>query len=417
MVKRYLPGRVLARIERLMGKALKGRDLSFALKDLPLSELELLKNYSSIDSASLDKTGVALMQDRVAAFLADLEFTIQMQKGEERFADLIIAERPGRESNKFITLITHSDTVLHNYRDFTFELSQDRAYGSGVIDNKGGLVVGLCALKRFLDAFPQTHYGLRFVCSPNEEIGSIGFTETFRELATDTAVAFGLEPALDNGSIIHQRRGNRWYDVECRGREAHAGRSYGQHANAAHDLARKISMLADLTNYRKHVSVTVGHLEGGRGKHNIVCGQASMKLDVRFPSLDARESVHRKIEKILNEPLESSVDGRYRTETTYKIVDDCPPFSLTRHSKAMARELAALLSQLEGRKVFSQPAGGAGDVNYLSRQGNFVLDGLGPVGGEMHTHHEFVNASSLKTRSQGLAGFLHYLQGQKLERT
>ena len=61
----------------------------------------------------------------------------------------------------------------------------------------------------------------------------------YRELAANTAIAFGLEPALDNGSIIHQRRGNRWYEINVEGREAHAGRSYGTHANAAHDLAAK----------------------------------------------------------------------------------------------------------------------------------------------------------------------------------
>ena len=48
-----------------------------------------------------------------------------------------------------------------------------------VIDNKGGVVVGLCALQRFLRANPQTEYGLRWICSPNEEMGSIGFTQVF----------------------------------------------------------------------------------------------------------------------------------------------------------------------------------------------------------------------------------------------
>jgi glutamate carboxypeptidase len=406
----------MARLERLMGKELQERDLNFIRRDLPVTELELLKEYSSIDSASLNKTGVTVMQDKVAAYLAGLGFHLKTLSGEDRFSHLVIAEKPGKSSDKFITLITHSDTVLGNYREFSIEPADDRAFGSGVIDNKGGLVVGLTALKRFLDQTPDTAYGLRFVCSPNEEVGSIGFTEVFRELGPDTVVAFGLEPALDNGSIIHQRRGNRWYDVEIKGKEAHAGRSYGHHANAAHDLARKIVSLAEITNYRKHVSVSVGAVRGGRDKHNIICGDASMKLDVRFPSMEARESTHRRIEKILGEPSERSVDGKFETVTSYRIVDDCPPFSLTRRSKAMARELAALISHLEGRKVFSQPAGGAGDVNYLSTPTNFVLDGLGPVGGEMHTHHEFVSVASLKTRSQALAGFLHYLQNQKLER-
>lgn len=80
----------------------------------------------------------------------------------------------------------------------------------------------------------------------------------------------------------------------------------------------------------------------------------------------------------------------------------------------MAAQYAGLVSHLEGRRIGSEPSGGAGDVNYLSTKDNFVLDGLGPVGGNMHTHHEFVHIQTLQTRSQALAGYLHYLQRQKL---
>lgn len=387
-------------------------DLSLLNDPLPVSELEMLREFSKVDSSTLNKPGVMEMQNSVADILSALNFSIQWISKEERFGDLLIAEKKGR-SKKFITLITHSDTVLRNYREFG--VAGDKAFGSGVIDNKGGLVVGLCGVQRFLMKTSELEYSLRFICSPNEEMGSIGFTEIFRELGHDTVVAFGLEPGLDNGSIIHQRRGNRWYDVEVLGREAHAGRSYGNHVNAAHDLAAKIVDMAALTKYKKNVSVSIGHIEGGKDRHNVICGDARAKIDVRFPSMDARDDLHNKIVKILETPRESSVDGKFKSSTTYKIVDDCPPFSLTKKSRRMAREYSALVSKLENRTVLSQPAGGAGDVNYLSTRENFVLDGLGPVGGDMHTNREFVNVDTLKTRAQALAGFLMYLQTQKLD--
>lgn len=397
-----------------MGSELREQDLSFLQQPLPISELERLKEFTQINSDTSCREGVQQMQDRVSAVLQSLGFVIQVIKGEDRFANLIIAERAGRQAKNFITLVTHTDTVLGNGRRFELDLANDRAHGSGVIDNKGGVIVGLSALERLLSRFPQTEYSLRFICSPNEEMGSIGFTEIFRQLAADTTVGFGLEPALDNGAIIHQRRGNRWYQIDIEGREAHAGRSYGEHANAAHDLATKIVALAKLTNYGKHTSVNVGHFEGGKDRYNIICGDAHAKLDVRFATLDSREYLHRKIEKILATSFEVSVSGVHKTHTTWKIVDDCPPFSLTRRSKKLARSYAALISQLEGRKIYSQPAGGAGDVNYLSTASNLILDGFGPVGGEMHTVGEFVHVSTLQTRSQALAGFLHHLQSLSL---
>jgi len=417
MKKRFLSAVFRRRIESLMGAALKSRDLSFLKDEVSYSELDMLKDFAQVDAATLNRTGVQELQDRVADILSELGFSIERLRGEERFADLIVAERPGR-SRKFITLITHTDTVLSNAEQpFYLDSENGRAFGAGVIDNKGGVVVGLSGLRRFLRKFPETEYSLRWICSPNEEMGSIGFTSIFRSYGADTVVAFGLEPALDNGAIIHQRRGNRWYDIEVRGREAHAGRSYGHHANAAHDLAEKVRSMSALTNYRKHVSVNIGHIHAGKEKHNVICGFAHAKMDVRFPSFEHRDHLHRKIERILSESVEVSVCGQHRTVTSYKIVDDCPPFTLTRRSKKLASNYAALVSQLEGRKILSQPGGGAGDVNYLSTDDNFVLDGLGPVGGEMHTNQEFVWVSTMKTRAQALAGFLHHLQGVKLEKS
>jgi len=415
MVKHLLPKRFLNRIEKLMGSELQARDLSFIQPDLPVSELDLLKQFVALDTQTLNKGGVERAQQLVSSSLEELGFKLKVVVEDPRFAGLIIAERQGK-SKRYISLITHTDTVLGNDQKFAVDLPNDRAAGSGVIDNKGGVVVGLSALKRFLRSYPETEYSLRFVCSPNEEMGSIGFTPIFRELGADTVVGFGLEPALDNGSIIHQRRGNRWYNVTVAGREAHAGRSYGEHGNAGHDLASKIHQIAQLTNYRKHLSVNVGHLEGGKDKHNIICGFASAKLDARFPDMESRDYLHRKIEKILLAPSDKNLCGQVPATTKYEIVDDCPPFSLTKRSRRLARSYAALITQLEGRKVYSQPAGGAGDVNYLATPANFILDGLGPVGGYMHTTDEFLTISSLASRSKSLAGFLFHLQSSNLIR-
>lgn len=394
-----------------MGSQLESRDLSFLERGNLESELDLLKKFTAIDSATLNKAGVKQAQDLVSQILTELGFAVRTVERDDRFSYLIIAERPGKQARKFVSLVTHTDTVLPNHRAFTIE--GDKAHGCGVIDNKGGVVVGLSALRRFLTAYPETEYSLRFICSPNEEMGSIGFTEMFRELGRDSVVGFGLEPALDNGSIIHQRRGNRWYNVTVTGREAHAGRSYGEHANAAHDLAAKVYQLSQLTDYKHHLSVNVGHIQGGKDRHNIICGSVSAKIDARFPSMETRDYLHKKIEKILNTPS-GSISGNFPTSTKFEIVDDCPPFSLTRRSKRLAHMYAALCSQLENRKVFSQPAGGAGDVNYLSRPENFILDGLGPIGGEMHTGQEFLHIESLATRSKALAGMLLHLQSMDL---
>jgi len=379
-----------------------------------LPELQLLEELCAMDTQSLNRPGVQRAQLWVADFLSKLGFEISMIPGDDRFAELLVAERAGR-SNQFISLITHTDTVLPNWSELRLDRNS-RAFGSGVIDDKGGVVVGLTALQKLLNQDNHAAYSLRFICSPNEEVGSPGFTEKYRELAKDTAIALGLEPALDSGNIIHQRRGNRWYDIDIEGQEAHAGRSKGEHGNAAHEMAEKIQALARLNEPDDDVNVNVGHVHAGRNLHNVICGHAHMKLDTRFPSAATRDRLHQDIERILRTPGDARSCGRVPARVSYSIVDDCPPFSLTERSQQLADFLANSIGEIEGRRILSQASGGAGDVNYLSTDRNLVLDGLGPVGGLMHTEGEFLYVNTLRTRSLALAQLLRYLQFHTLGR-
>src|SRR4051812_31827676 len=104
------------RIEKLMGAELQAGDLSFLNLALPVVELDRLKEFSAVNSATLNKAGVSQLQGRVSEILDAIGFKIQTVRGEEKFSHLVVAERPGK-SKQFITLVTHTDTVLPNDRE------------------------------------------------------------------------------------------------------------------------------------------------------------------------------------------------------------------------------------------------------------------------------------------------------------
>jgi glutamate carboxypeptidase len=371
---------------------------------------EFLEDLVNIDSTTLNAAGVERVQQKVAGQLGELGFQIQwLTRAELPYGPLLKAEVPGT-SGSFITLVSHADTVL-SPQPF-LRLNQTTASGSGVIDNKGGLTVALLGLRLFLTRKPihRLRHGIRFVSSPNEEGGSVGFLETLRGCAEDSILALGFEPALEDGSIIEARRGNRWYHVRVIGKEAHAGRSYGEHVNAAHELASQIHQLQKLTHYKKQISVNVGALSGGRDKYNVICGHAEAKIDVRFANFKSRNRLHRKIQCILEQKRNISVCGKFVPETTWELADDCPPFAATRHSRKLVKQYLQILEQIEKHPVQAKSAGGSGDVNYLSREKVTVLDGFGPVGGAMHTAAEFVYLPSLWTRALAFSQFLESLQ-------
>lgn len=391
--------------------------------------LRLLEEMNRIDSTTKDKDGVQAVQMIVQRELEAMGFAVRrVPSPTADSADLLVAEFEGESSGqlvgrdqRFVLLVGHADTVLSNVGTgpeglgaFRVDHAANRAFGAGIIDDKGGLVVALRGLRAYFDWCASEGRGprlsLRFVCSPNEEAGSPGFTDVFRTLAADSVIALGFEPALENGNVVESRRGNRWYHIEVHGRAGHAGRSKGEHVNAAHELSIKIAHLHELNDLSRGVSVNVGHIEGGLDAYNVICGRASCKLDTRFATFADRDRLHADIERILQRSFVRSADGAHGCSTTYSLADDCPPFSGSGLARPFIECYLDCVAKVGGGTVRAERAGGAGDVNYMSDRHVSVIDGLGAVGGAMHTPGEFIDLPSLVIRSDALAEFLARLE-------
>jgi glutamate carboxypeptidase len=391
----------------LFSTQLNANTLNFAAESF-------LKELVETNSDTANVAGVNECQEKIALKLKSLGFKnnfIKQPLKSISTGDLLVSELKGK-SDKFITLLMHSDTVFPISTGFlNYKIENEKAFGPGIIDDKGGIVVAINALSILLEQnIDMLKYSLRVIISPAEEIGSTGFLDIFSEYAKDTEYLLGFEPALENGSIISSRRGDRWYDIKITGIEAHAGRNHKKGANACHELAIKISKLHELTNYKKSISINIGHIEGGKDKFAIVCGEASAKLDVRFSDLKNRSELIQKIDRILNTTYVKSFENKTPTHTIFKIVDDPIPFSPTSKSIKTAEKHLEFIEKYEERKSKNELSGGTADSNFFFRKGITILDGLGPVGGNMHRNDEYILLKSIETRAKAVSDLLKYLQ-------
>ncbi|CAN5640059.1 M20 family metallopeptidase [soil metagenome] len=380
-----------------------------------------LKSLVNSSSPTMRQDEVKRTHVLLATALQELGFTINWLKDPSgKTEDLLLAEKPGSKTqldpNAFITCVSHIDTVLApqetgDYRRESHETGL-RARGAGIIDNKGGLAVLVESLRLFFQSTPNHECGFRVVSSPDEENGSSAWHATFRDIGLKSRAVLGFEPAMDDGSIISSRRGNRWYNIDIEGIEAHAGRCKGEEINAAFESAFLVVRLIEARDRLRArfssepglgVSLQIGHIEGGRDRHNVVCGSVSLKLDTRFSSFEERDALEYEISKILATPREKNLDDSF-SKIRSQIVDDCPPFATDAKTEALVQELCFEIAT-EEKTAVKKPAkaGGAGDVNHMSRPGLLVLDGLGPVGGRMHTTEEFLVLSTLQSRAAALA--------------
>lgn len=373
------------------------------------SSFELLEELIGIDSHTNNIDGIKRAQDFISDKLKVLGFEVEIVKNHQGYP-LLIAQKKGILAD-YITLIAHNDTVAKLNRS-PFRSDGDYLFGAGIADDKAGVIIGLEALKKYIGLEPNHKYSLRFIISPNEETGSQGFHHLFSEIGRRSKYLLGLEPADPHGRIIHSRSGNRWYKLKTKGIAAHAGRFGESHLNATHELSQIISSLLKLNSEKEKTRINFGSLESTDKSYNTICHEILAKCDVRFTSFEQRDFIHQKMIQILNTPHEQCPYQGHQALKFYCIEDDCPPLAENALNYELATIASKLISYVEQREVSSFHSGGAADINYLANPSNIGIDGLGAVGGGLHTTKEYIERSSLLSRSQSLFSLIDYINSQ-----
>ena len=163
------------------------------------NDVSLLKELVDINSGSKNIIGVKTVQTRVETELKQLGFStsyIENPKGQS--APMLVGILKGKQSDRYVTLITHADTVFEpesGFLKFSESADSSQLLGPGVGDDKGGIVIALAGLRKLLQGGDKLLFSVRFVVSPNEEVGSPGYEETFKSFGKDSVMALGFEDA------------------------------------------------------------------------------------------------------------------------------------------------------------------------------------------------------------------------------
>ena len=107
-----------------------------------------LEELVKIQSGSHNKAGI----DRTAAAIvrAFQGLDVSTESVEQRLQgnNLVVRSSAQPRARRQVLLVGHMDTVFPEDTDFNwYKVDDDKSYGPGVVDMKGGLVVGIYALK------------------------------------------------------------------------------------------------------------------------------------------------------------------------------------------------------------------------------------------------------------------------------
>src|SRR5499427_6319770 len=260
--------------------------------------LALLAEVVNVDSGSYDKSGVDAVGDRFVRFFSEQGLLTAIEPNE-RFGDAIHVRLDHTPSNERpIVLMGHRDTVFPKgeVARRSFRVEGGRAYGPGVVDMKGGLVMNafvLAAFKRFGGA-PAPLVGL---FTSDEEIGSPACRPIIEAEARRARAVFNSEPGRPTGNVVSGRKGGVFMKMEVTGKAAHTGGNYSEGISAIEELARKIQALHAITDLDRGITVNVGLVSGGQSV-NTVAPWAEGQIDLRYVTAPDRDDAMARISAI-----------------------------------------------------------------------------------------------------------------------
>lgn len=287
----------------------------------------------------------------------------------------------GSQSPKVLVL-AHLDTVWPK-GSFTplWSVETNVVRGPGVFDMKAGFVQALYALKGIEGE-------VALVATTDEETGSHASKALIMELSAKADAVLVLEASLD-GKVKTGRKGTSMYQISLHGLASHAGLEPEKGVNATTAMAHLVLQLAGLEDSAHGTTVVPTTLKSGTTT-NTVPDLATLDVDVRSFS---QAELHRVDAAIRT--LTVSVSGA-RVEVTGGL--NRPPLapSSTKELYEIAEAVAAKIGM---PPLGSANVGGASDGNFAAAAGARVLDGLGAVGGGAHAANEWVDASTIESRS------------------
>lgn len=360
-----------------------------------LSDLAELVN---VDCGTHNKAGVDRVGEWISARCAAWEWEMERFPLTEH-GDCWLARVHGHGEGR-ILLMGHLDTVYPDgtaaARPMRFE--GPKIIGPGVCDMKGGLLVGIYALRALQLAKFHDFAEIAFFFNSDEEIGSPSSRPIYEPIVREMDAALVLESARANGDIVSARKGSGEFTLRVTGKSAHAGVEPEKGANAVVELAHQIIALHDLNGLAPGVTVNPGVIGGGTVS-NVVPAEAWVVVDVRAIDPAGAEAITHALTRI---SAQTTLPG---THAVISGTISYPPMARTPAVRLLA-ELARESARELGFEINDVATGGASDANVLASLGLPVLDGLGPIGGLDHSPNEYIEAESFSPRAGMVAGLI-----------
>jgi glutamate carboxypeptidase len=365
--------------------------------------LELLAAMVSLESHSHDKPGIDALADFLAGEFGsrgcEAEVLSEVTQG-----NVLKAVWRGKTREKPLVMLGHLDTVWPrgSLTGRPFRIEDGKAYGPGVFDMKGGILLCLLVCQHLKAGEIELEKDIVFLFTSDEEIGSRAGLPYLEAVARNCEAVLCLEPSLPGGKVKTFRKGVGEFHIRVQGIPAHAGVDHEKGANAVLELSRLVVKLQNFTDYARGITVNVGRVRGGTAS-NVVAANAEADVDFRVPTVADGRWLEEQIRALKPSDARCSLDiqgGMNR-----------PPLERTAEVIALYQKARSLATSL-GMELGEGSTGGGSDGSYTAAMGIPTLDGLGVEGDGAHAVHEHIVVDDIPRRAALLCKLVRRIDGR-----
>jgi len=362
-----------------------------------VSNLELLKKLIKIESISPNDNGCF---DVIKQQFDGLDFSFE-ETNYKNISNLIITN--GNSKNKTFCFLGHTDVVPPGPESewsvppFSGEIIDNKIYGRGAADMKGGVACFISALKEFLSENKDPSFNIMVLLNSNEE-GKLENGKVDRVINEmidkDKFIDFCLigEPSSSKkvGDVIRiGRRGSLSGNLKVYGIQGHV--AYPKQAlNPILGIGKTLEELKNMEWDRGNenfepTSFQVSNIKSGTGAENVVPGVLEMTFNFRFSPESSPDGLKEMFEALLKKS-----DLKYDVSWTLSAL----PFLTAKTEfidivKSSIKEINNIDTKIDN-------GGGTSDGRWVAPMGSEIVE-LGPLNKTIHQIDEHVDIEDLST--------------------
>jgi len=359
--------------------------------------LDFLQNLLKINTYTLNSAGINEACLLIQQELKDTAFIHNIYPSRDNtFAPLHYYAAAQNDSTKPQILITgHIDTVFSQQINCDFDEKDNKLYGCGSMDMKGGIAVIIAILKK-LSATGHL-VNVNFMLVTDEEQMNVERYPVMKDICmrNDYALVYEARTTSPDNivKIVIERKGFLGGKLSVTAAGGHSGviTDKSQRHSAIHELVFQASNILKLADFNKGTTINIGKFNGGTAV-NALAQAASIEFDARMKTKAEFNRLKAAFGELTNNRQDTSVDILFELPIyIYPLALNSSTAALYQDAVLVGKELNLVIEQ--------EFRGGGSDANRIRYFNDKIgiIDGLGPTGDGEHTTREYLNLNSLQS--------------------